>query len=208
MTTKDRPGMLRLMAQDAKPRNGVVHDVVAERGLMSLPGALTETSFTMPPDTTLEEWAAAGATLDRIHKSWKFWLADWLNFGEDHWPEEYAQFMNVSDLPEQSINNIRSVARNIPQNMRHKELSFTAHAAVVPLVFKERAGEIEGGTAMKVLDQAVVEQWPREYLRQVVKANGDPDAIPPAVFAEVAEPCECYCCKSDFCKDCGHPWGS
>ena len=63
------------------------------------------------------------------------------------------------------------------------------------------------GLAMKLIVQADEEQWPREYLRQVVKQGGDADAILPAVSEEPSE-CECFCVKSDYCKECGHPWGS
>jgi len=189
----------RLNAISAKSS---VKDILDTGGALSLPGAVTETSLNLPVDMTLHEWAATGYVLDRINKAWKFWFGDWLNYGEDHWPEEYAQYIDITDLPEQSISNIRSVARNIPPHMRNKDLKWSLHAAVVPLK--------DEGVRMQVINQAAEEQWPRDYLRQVVKVGGDPELLPPAVVLETEDDpgCQCFCTKSDFCKECGHPWGS
>jgi len=202
--TADKPGILRLMQMDADKQaktNGVVHDVIDTPGALSVPGAAGETALSLPPDMLLSEWAATGEVLNQVHKAWKWWFGDWLNYGEDHWPEEYAQYMDITDLPYQSIKNIMSVARNIPPHMRHKTLPWSSHADVVPLTFKDK------GAAMKVIEQADEEQWPRHYLRAVVKAGGV-DALPGVQVIDEKEPCDCYCCKSDYCKECGHPWGS
>lgn len=198
--------------EEQKRPNGIVKDVLDTGGALSLPGVVSETALDLPVDLTLQEWAATGEVLNQIHKSWKWWFGDWLNYGEDHWPEEYAQYMDITDFPEQSIANIRSVARNIPPAMRRRTLAWSSHACVVPLIAprKEMTQDERAerkGLAMKVIEQADEEQWPREYLRQVVKQGGNADLIPPAVLEEPSE-CDCYCVKSDYCKECGHPWGS
>jgi len=190
-------GLERL--DDFKPKAAVM-DVIDTGGALSLPGAITETGLNLPVDMTLQEWAATGHVLDRINKAWKFWFGDWLNYGEDHWPEEYAQYIDITDLPEQTVNNIRSVARNTPPHMRNSNLKWSHHAATLPLKDPE--------VRQSVINQAAEEQWPREYLRQVVKAGGDPEKLPPAVTVVEDDPCECHCHKSDYCKECGHPWGA
>lgn len=200
----DKPGLLRLQAQEGQSRNGSpIRDIQeqldaalvsdeADKGIVDVPWK-SETSLQLPPGLSFEEWQQVGFTLRRINKAWKWWVGDWLNYGEKTYGETYAQAMDELGLSYHDAAQAAYVARKVEPDMRRQGLSWSFHEAVAPLD-KEEAGAL--------LERAETHQWKREMLREAVKVLQG-KVVPPAV--ELA--CQCKCCQTDYCPDCGHPWG-
>jgi hypothetical protein len=102
----------------------------------AIPGVVyTDKGLQLPPDLPFETWAAMGVTLDRMEKSIQWALSDWLNFGEQHYPDRYTQALEATHYEERgSLHNIAYVGRKFPNaDMRHEALDFSHHQEVASL---------------------------------------------------------------------------
>lgn len=208
MKTDVRPGLARLMAQEGEPRTpSPVRDIQdqldaalqgaqdASDGQVSLPGIVSETGLQLPPGLTFEQWQQVGFTLRRINRAWRWWVGDWLNYGERAYGEMYSQAMDETGLAYNQLAQIAHVARKIEPEMRHEALSWSHHAAVA------RLDKVE---ANALLDRAEEHGWQRKDLRAAADLLTGGNNFTPA---ETSSVCSCHCCQSAICPDCGHKWG-
>src|SRR5687768_6741520 len=92
-----------------------VAKVVATHG----PFELTETCARSTSDhVTYDEWEAAVVWAFRAEKSWKFWVADLLAFGEQQYGDMYTQAMEATNLGYQTLANMKNVARSVHSSRR------------------------------------------------------------------------------------------
>ena len=56
-----------------------------------LPGAISATALDLPHGLTYEKWAEVGAQLGQIERAVRWWVGDWLCYGELSYGEEYVQ---------------------------------------------------------------------------------------------------------------------
>lgn len=122
------------------------------------------------PDHRLsqEEWEQLGHTIVTNETASRWKLADWLNYGEDHFEGEgrYNAGMRITGLEYQTLRNISYVADRFPLSRRRYTLSFAHHAEVASIpsedaqddllseaearglsvkAFRERVTEFKGG---------------------------------------------------------------
>jgi hypothetical protein len=188
----EAPGVLRLRAEQRNGKTAVL-DIV-QTNVLELPGIVTETSLDLPQDMTYDEWEQVGKTLGRQRAAWKWWVGDWLNFGERTYGEMYAQGMEATGLDYGQLNNIAWVARSVSSSRRREQLSWSHHYEVAKL---------EPDDQEMLLDQALLGEWKRERLREAIKfVKGE---LPEPVAS--TDKCGCHCCMTDYCPDCSHPWG-
>jgi hypothetical protein len=204
MTKTLRPGVVRLMAQegeykpsspireiqdklDAALSNG--HD--AEDGVLALPGVVTETSLTLPPGLAFEQWQQVGFTLKRINRAWRWWVGDWIAYGERAYGEMYSQAIEETGIGYGQLAQIVHVAKRVEPDMRREGLSWSTHASVARL---------ERDAAIAVLDKAETEGLSRQEVRSAVKAITDNQNIPHA--ETLSSTCLCHC-HTGKCVDCG-----
>src|SRR6476661_2250921 len=93
---------------DALPANGHVSDLAVrdER----LPGELTETGYSLPDGLSFHAWAWAGEVLRRMDRSVRWWIGDWINYGERQYGERYSQAIEVTGRQVQDLMNMAWVS--------------------------------------------------------------------------------------------------
>lgn len=79
------------------------------------------------------QWVAIGHWLGGISTAVKWWIGDWLSFGEGAWGERYAQAAEATGLDIGTLQNWAYTCRQVLPSRRRAELSFTAHYAVAKL---------------------------------------------------------------------------
>jgi hypothetical protein len=81
-------------------------------------------------DMGLAEWIEVGHLLGRINGALNWWVGDWLNHGELHYPELYAQGMEATGLAYETLQNIASICRLVDRTRRREDLSWSHHVEV------------------------------------------------------------------------------
>lgn len=84
-------------------------------------------------EETFELYEAFGRFFGLIHRSAKWWLADWLNFGEGAFGHRFEQAIEATGLSEGYLRNIMWVGANVPPSRRRQHLPFSIHETVAPL---------------------------------------------------------------------------
>ncbi|MCR4290498.1 MAG: hypothetical protein NUV86_09600 [Candidatus Scalindua sp.] len=98
---------------------------------------LTESGINAVGSPTLKQWELVGEFIKRSHKSVKFWQGDWLNYGEDTYPE-WSQYFDESEPGADELRKEKWVAKRIPQDRRHPQLSWSHHEEVADLEPEEQ----------------------------------------------------------------------
>lgn len=124
----------------------------------------TEVSWQPKNGITWEQWVEAGSTLQQIHKSVRWWIGDWLNFGDSKFGEKYAQAVDELGISRDSLIDYAYVARSVPANLRNPLLSWSCHKAVAPDYLNLDDKE-------HWLNTAVREGWDTRRLRYEIKQS-------------------------------------
>jgi len=125
-----------------------------------LPGIkTTQTALIIPEGTPFEEWESIGGKLRQVAGAVQWWIGDWLNFGEKHYGEKYAQALDATDYDYGTLRNKAWVSSRFELSRRHDNLSFSHHQEVASL---------DPDEADKLLAQAEVENWTSGDLREKV----------------------------------------
>jgi len=130
-------------------------------GGLVLPGAVSETALALPDGLTFDEWAQVGEALGTMDRASAWWTGDWINAGERHYGESYAQALDRTKLDYQTLANRAWVASRVEFSRRRENLSWGHHEVVAAL------GPAEQDTW---LDRAEVEGWSVHELRRAIKA--------------------------------------
>jgi hypothetical protein len=173
-------------------RNGTAVRDIIEHNELGFPGVVTETSMTLPDDLDIDRWLEVGMTLKRMESAMPWWVGDFMLFGIAKFGEMASQMDDEFEY--QYLADCKWVAGKIPSSRRHENVKWSHHREVAAL---------EPETADEILQQADEERWPRSTVRAAVKALKLPARLEPKIDLE----CMCRCRQSDFCPDCGHPWG-
>lgn len=100
--------------------------------IIELPNSLTFTGR-----VSYDEWMAKGKSLSSVVTVWqnhiRWWIGDWLVYGEQMFPDRYSQACEASLYDVGSLRNASWVCRNVPPENRREELSFEHHAQVASL---------------------------------------------------------------------------
>jgi hypothetical protein len=121
---------------------------------------ITRTSLEIPERTTYEEWERIGGTLQSFYRANKFWIGDWLNFGERKYGETFSQAIEETDFEYHTLQNYKWVANKIEMSLRKDNLSFSHHNLVAGMESKEQK---------KWLDKAEKEGWDVRTLKEQIK---------------------------------------
>lgn len=132
--------------------------------------SLTLTDLDMP----YERWEDIGRFLGSLDRRTRWYIGDWLNFGEAIFGEEAAQAVEatvadrydlaerVTGLDHQTLVNIRNVCANIAKTRRRSELGFWIHQEVSALEADEQE---------QWLARAVDEGLTKSQLRALVRGT-------------------------------------
>lgn len=130
--------------------------------LPALPGKVELTGAIFPANLPFEKWAGLGAQLKQSRESLRWWIGDWLAYGEATYGERYAQALDNSEWDYQTLRNLVWVARAIPHADRRASLSWSHHA--------ECAG-LENDQRNALLDKTEAERLSVKDLRTLVHEN-------------------------------------
>jgi hypothetical protein len=129
------------------------------KGLAGL--ALTkQTSLTLKAALALDDWLRVGLHIVRISDTSTWWLADWLIYGRELYPDRYKRAIEGTALDYQTLRNYAWVAGRISVERRRPNLSFQHHAEVAAL-----SGPKQG----EWLEKAEELGWSRNRLRAEIR---------------------------------------
>jgi hypothetical protein len=175
--------MTDLVRHDEEERHGAIQLLLS----LEAEGKADEVSLTLTdPDMKIEAWEALGRFLGSIDRRARWYIGDWLIFGESVYGEDAAQGVEsttrerydeaarTTGLDHGTLMNIRSVCAKVARSRRRKELGFWIHAEVSPLEPEEQS---------QWLQKAIDSGWTRNELRDAIReAKGglpEPGPEPP-----------------------------
>jgi hypothetical protein len=110
---------------------------------------------------TYEQWEQIGRKLWIEKQKIQWNIGDWVNFGESHYGETYAQALSETDYTYETLRNYAYVARKIPLERRRENISFSMHQELASLP------EPEQETMMERIEQGYENRESiREHKRQ------------------------------------------
>ena len=91
---------------------------------------ITLTSFALAEEISYEAFESIGAMLGVFDRATKWWIGDWLMYGEDRFPDRYPQAALLTGLSEQTLMQRVTTARAIPANRRRHLVNYSVHVEV------------------------------------------------------------------------------
>lgn len=144
-------------------------------------GAADEVSLTLTDEKMpLARWEDLGRFLGSIDRRARWYIGDWLIFGEAVYGEDaaqgvesttrerYSEAERVTGLDHGTLMNIRSVCARVAKARRRPELGFWIHAEVASLEPREQVAW---------LAKAIDEGWKRNELRDAIRGR-EPGVLP------------------------------
>lgn len=134
-------------------------------------------------DLPYETWEALGRFLGSIDRRSRWYIGDWLNFGEAIYgqdasqgveatqAERYSEAERVTGLDHGTLMNVASICGRVARSRRRSELGFWIHAEVAAL---------EADEQVKWLEIAVEEGLKRNELRDRIREATRPPAPDPS----------------------------
>lgn len=117
--------------------------------------AFHDVNFTLDRSLSRDEWVELGEHLGTAAKGSRWWVGDWVNYGEHEWGETYAEAERLTGLSVKTLEHYARVSRafEIP---RRRGLSWSHHAEVAAM---------PADLADRLLDAAETNQWNRDEMR-------------------------------------------
>jgi len=112
---------------------------------------------------TMDDWVRVGRTLGRLGAASRWWMGDWIIYGEGAFGEEYAQFVDELGVTEETLMRYARVSRAWPVELRRPGIPYT--------VF-ELARNVPNELKSGVLDRYVNEGWNRGDLIVFLREHG------------------------------------
>lgn len=154
---------------------------------LAIPGAMSETSLVLPEGLSFEEWEAVGSTLKRVEKSVRWWIGDWMTYGERAYGETYSQAIEVTGRSYQDLADMAYVSKAIQFSERSENLTWSHHKEVAPL---------EPIVRSAWLVAAEDNDWSTRELREQIKTKQQNVAPRLPKCSRCGEPCKI--CRIDL----------
>ena len=139
---------------------------------------VTGLGLTISKDISVEDWLDLGHTLAGLNRAMRWWIGDWLNYGEWRYGEMYAQAEAVTGFDPSYLANLKSIAAAIPISSR-RELPIGHHQAVQGLLPEQQDYWLE---------QAEQHKWTRiEFRVELVKAGLKQTSPQTQLFASLSD---------------------
>ena len=153
--------------------------IIADTGsaLAAGPFRFTATAMAVAGEASFADWSRCGAFLQRAAAACRWWVGDWINYGEANYGERYAQALDATGLDPDTLTFVASVARRFPPGRRRAGLSFRHHAEAATLP-PERADAVLADAESEGLSTRQV----RERVR-AERAVARPDTFDPRAAA-------------------------
>jgi hypothetical protein len=129
---------------------------------IAVPGSLTATGLDLRPGLSLKEWTAVGTALARVERAYRWWVGDWLNYGEAEYGETYTDALAQTGLDYESLRQCKWVSECVETVRRRTVLSWSHHEEVAALEPVEQDIWLE---------RAEANNWTRKELRAWIKGT-------------------------------------
>lgn len=158
--------------------------IAADRAVLAqLEAAPSALAFSFPDDLPYDRWADYGRAFGLMDRAARWWIGEWVNYGERRYGEKYSQALNDTGLDEGTLRNAAWLARKFEPGRRRASLSWSHHADVAGLAREE---------ADAWLDRAEAGGWSRAELRHALQAGREHPAtvaLPPPEALGEGEQC-------------------
>jgi len=140
---------------------------------------VTETSWQPERELTWDQMAGELLAIQRVGRSWKWWLGDALIYASDRWEQRYREAMDQTGLGYQMLRNIVWVASSVPLSVRTDKLTWSHHEAVASLGHDEQVRwlelAVETGLTVHQLEDAIKASMKpqKETQGEVVRESDD-----------------------------------
>jgi hypothetical protein len=101
-------------------------------------GVLTATSLNLAEEMDYDTYESLGTALGAFDRACRWWIGDWLIYGEGIFPDRYPQAARQTGLSEQTLLNRVTVSRAVPPARRRHLVSYSCHVVVAPLGAREQ----------------------------------------------------------------------
>jgi hypothetical protein len=101
-------------------------------------------------DIDRAEWSAAGRRLGAVTRCSKWWIGDWLNYGNHRWGEKYRDAARITGYDIQTLKNMAHVAAQFAPYLRRYDLTWSHHAVLAPLGCDERSFWLDRASAERL----------------------------------------------------------
>jgi hypothetical protein len=138
MPGEDEP--TAFIGEPSEPSTALTFEGDADEKFLDIDGKfrLTKTGLKVIGDPTFIEWESVGHILKTVEGAVQFWVADWVNYGEDQFKERASQAIDATGWKYATIQQYSRVAKKIPAENRRPELSFSHHREVADLTTGEQ----------------------------------------------------------------------
>jgi hypothetical protein len=96
-------------------------------------GSVTATELRLPVELSVERYEAVGRMLGKLGSSVRWWLGDWLLYGEELFGHLAPQLAEVLGMSPEAMEDALRVARAFPPDPRREGLSWSHHRVVARL---------------------------------------------------------------------------
>lgn len=121
-------------------------------------------------DISEDEWRRMGERLGVIERAARWYIGDWLAYGEAKWGERYDLAMEVTGLSYSTLRDCKWVAEHVHLSRRRDILTWSHHREVAKLPAREQTQWLkraEKGDGEK--------PWTRKELRREIRDHVDKD---------------------------------
>ena len=123
---------------------------------------LTEVAMLLPGNLTLEEWKSLGRELGRANGSMKWWVGDWMLFGDLAFKVSYEDAMELTGYSYSTVVKACWLVRRMPPERRRPALSWYHHSLV---------GTLEVEQQDEWLQRAEEGKWNTRRLDEEIRAS-------------------------------------
>lgn len=148
---------IRPLAQEAQPSELQLVLDLQEAGLITSVSLRLEN-----PEMSYETYIALGRFLGRVADGIRWWIGDWLLFGEGVFGERWSQALEATGLTEETLRRYMLVCENVPAEERRVGVPFGVHHKLAKLDPQERS---------RWLDQAESNGWTEKELVAALRAE-------------------------------------
>ena len=142
-------------------RNGRAQAAPDETAI-AVPGSLNAAGLELRPGLSIQEWTSVGTALARVDRAYRWWVGDWLNYGDTEYGEMYAQAAATTGLEYGSLDHCKVVANSIEFGRRRPNLTWSHHHEVAALEPDEQDVWLE---------RAEANSWTVKELRAWIKGG-------------------------------------
>ncbi len=145
------------------PTENAVDIRPALESLAALGVELHPLSLTLPADLTFEQYERLGGMLGAIHAASKWWLADWIAWGEGAFGERVYQAVAATGLSDHTVRLYGACAGRVAPARRRPNVPFSVHLEVAALDAVEQE---------RLLGIAAARGYTVKQLRELLRDEG------------------------------------